>query len=59
MSVFKRRGVYWYHFLFAGRHIQETTKTASKTLASTMVWQGSAGDRRPMPITRITWLVAA
>jgi integrase len=33
MSVFKRGGVYWYHFLFAGRHIQETTKTASKTLA--------------------------
>ena len=33
MSVFKCGGVYWYHFLFAGRHIQETTKTASKTLA--------------------------
>ena len=33
MSVFKRGGVYWYHFYFAGRHIQETTKSASKTLA--------------------------
>jgi integrase len=33
MSVFKRGGVYWYHFLFAGRHIQESTKTGSKTLA--------------------------
>jgi hypothetical protein len=32
MSVFKRGGVYWYHFYFAGQHIQETTKTASKTL---------------------------
>jgi hypothetical protein len=28
MSVFKRRRVYWYHFLF-----QETTKTASNALA--------------------------
>src|SRR6201986_4537592 len=33
MSIFKRGGVYWYHFLFAGRHIQETTKSSSKTLA--------------------------
>ena len=33
MSVFKRGDVYWYHFLFAGRHIQESTKTSSKTLA--------------------------
>jgi integrase len=33
MSVFKRGSVYWYHFVFAGRHVQESTKTASKTLA--------------------------
>lgn len=33
MSVFKRGGVYWYHFLFAGRRIQESAKTASKTPA--------------------------
>jgi integrase len=33
MSIFKRGDVYWYHFVFAGRHIQETTKTSSKTLA--------------------------
>ena len=33
MSIFKRGGVYWHHFLFAGRHIQETTKSSSKTLA--------------------------
>jgi len=33
MSIFKRGDVYWYHFLFAGRHIQESTKTHSKTLA--------------------------
>src|SRR4051794_32655005 len=33
MSVFKRGSVYWYHFLVAGRHVQESTKTGSKTLA--------------------------
>ena len=33
MSVFKRGDVYWYHFLFAGRHIQESARTSSKTLA--------------------------
>lgn len=33
MSVFKRGNVYWYHFVFAGRHIQEPAKTTSKTLA--------------------------
>lgn len=33
MSVFKRGNVYWYHFIFAGRHIQEPAKTTSKTLA--------------------------
>lgn len=33
MAVFKRGSVYWYHFLFAGRHVQESAKTASKTLA--------------------------
>ena len=30
MSIFKRGDVYWYHFLFAGRHIQESTKTHQK-----------------------------
>ena len=26
MSIFKRGGVYWYHFLFNGEHIQHSTK---------------------------------
>jgi len=33
MSVYKRGGVWWYHFSFAGRHIQESTKSTRKTVA--------------------------
>ena len=33
MSVFQRGETYWYHFVFAGRHIQESAKTGSKTVA--------------------------
>jgi hypothetical protein len=33
MAVYKRGGVYWYNFNFAGRHYQESTKSKSKTLA--------------------------
>jgi len=33
MSVYKRGGVYWYNFNFAGKHYQESTKSKSKTLA--------------------------
>jgi hypothetical protein len=35
MSVYKRGGVWWYSFNFAGKHYQESTKSASKTLAKT------------------------
>ncbi|HVN80191.1 MAG TPA: hypothetical protein VMW38_14435 [Terriglobia bacterium] len=33
MSLFRRGQIWWYHFMFAGRHIQESTKTKKKTLA--------------------------
>jgi hypothetical protein len=33
MSVYKRNGVWWYSFIFAGRRIQESAKTSSKTLS--------------------------
>jgi len=33
MSLFKRGKTWWYEFWFAGRRIQESTKTTSKTLA--------------------------
>lgn len=33
MGVYKRGGVWWYKFRFAGRTIRESTKTTSKTVA--------------------------
>src|ERR1017187_963128 len=33
MSVFKRGNIWWYEFWFAGRRIQESSKSTSKTLA--------------------------
>ena len=33
MSVFKRGKFWWYEFWFAGRRIQESAKTVSKTVA--------------------------
>ncbi len=33
MSVYKRGGMWWYHFTYAGRNIEESAKTGSKTLA--------------------------
>ncbi len=33
MSVFKRGKIWWYEFWFAGRRIQESAKTGSKTIA--------------------------
>jgi hypothetical protein len=33
MSIFKRGKVYWYHFLFAGEHIQKSTKQGNPRTA--------------------------
>lgn len=33
MSLYKRGGTWWYHFRFAGQHIQESSKSKSKTVA--------------------------
>jgi len=33
MGVFKRSNVYWYEFIFAGKRVRESAKTASKTVA--------------------------
>jgi integrase len=33
MAVYKRGGVYWYEFIFAGKRVRESAKTASKTIA--------------------------
>lgn len=36
MSIFKRGRVYWYHFLFNGKHIQESTKQGNPRVARQM-----------------------
>jgi integrase len=33
MSIFKRGRIYWYHFLFNGKHIQESTKQGNPRVA--------------------------
>ena len=33
MSLFRRGGVWWYEFYFAGQRIRESTKSKSKTVA--------------------------
>ena len=33
MAVFKRGNVWWYEFVFAGRRVRESAKSASKTVA--------------------------
>ena len=33
MSLFRRGDVWWYEFWFAGRRIQESSKSISKTIA--------------------------
>jgi integrase len=33
MSIFKRGKIYWYHFVFNGRHIQESTKQGNPRVA--------------------------
>jgi hypothetical protein len=33
MSIFKRGSVYWYHFLFNGQHIQNSTKQGNHRTA--------------------------
>src|SRR5450631_1325600 len=33
MSIFKRGGVYWYHFMFDGKHVQRSTKQGNPRTA--------------------------
>jgi integrase len=36
MAIFKRGNVYWYHFLFNGKHVQESTKQGNPRVARNM-----------------------
>ena len=58
MSIFKRGNVYWYHFLFAGEHVQKSTKQGNPRVARQMeaahrtaLAKGEVGivERKPVP----------
>ncbi len=61
MALYKRNGVYWYHFIFQGRHIQRSSKVGNKTDARvieaayrTQLAKGEVGieppeEREPIP----------
>lgn len=58
MSIYKRGGVYWYHFTFNGEHIQESTKQGNPRVARQMeaahrtsLAKGEVGirERKPVP----------
>ena len=57
MSLYKRGGVYWYHFLFNGKHIQESTKQGNPRVARQMeaahrtaLAKGEVGFREQKPV---------
>ncbi len=58
MAIFKRGRIYWYHFLFNGAHVQESTKQGNPRVARQMeaahrtsLAKGEVGirDKRPAP----------
>jgi integrase len=58
MAIFKRGRVYWYHFVFNGQHIQESTKQGNPRVArqmeaahKTALAKGEVGirERKPVP----------
>ena len=58
MAIFKRGKIYWYHFVFNGQHIQESTKQGNPRVARQMeaahrtaLAKGEVGirEKRPMP----------
>jgi integrase len=61
MSIFKRGRVYWYHFVFNGQHVQESTKQGNPRVARqieaahrTALAKGEVGirERKPAPTLR-------
>lgn len=61
MSVYKRGGVYWYHFTFNGEHIQGSTKQGNPRVArqmeaahKTTLAKGEVGirERKPVPLLK-------
>jgi hypothetical protein len=61
MAIFKRGRIYWYHFVFNGQHIQESTKQGNLNLARTIeaahrtrLAKAAAGIEEPMPSPRLS-----
>jgi integrase len=61
MSIFKRGSVYWFHFMFAGEHVQQSTKQGNPRVARqieaarrTALAKGEVGieERKPAPMFR-------
>ena len=60
MTIFKRSRIYWYHFIFNGEHIQESTKQGNPRLARQMeaahrtaLAKGEVGFREHQPVTSL------
>ena len=61
MAIFKRGRVYWYHFIFSGQHVQQSTKQGNPRVARqieaahrTQLAKGEVGivERKPAPILK-------
>lgn len=61
MAIFKRGRVYWYHFLFNGEHVQESTHQGNPRVARQMeaahrtrLAKGEIGieERKPAPVLK-------
>jgi|ERR1043165_644532 integrase len=57
MAIYKRGGVYWFHFVFNGRHIQRSTKQTNRRTAReieaayrTKLAKGEVGIVEPKPV---------
>lgn len=57
MAIFKRGRIYWYHFVFNGKHVQESTKQGNPRAARQMeaahrtaLAKGEVGIREKRPI---------
>lgn len=60
MSIFKRGRVYWYHFVFNGQHVQESTKQGNPRVARQMeaahrtaLAKGEVGISERKPVAKL------
>jgi integrase len=65
MSIFKRGRVYWYHFIFNGSHIQESTKQGNPRVARQMeaahrtaLARGEAGFRQARSVPTLSEFIS-